>query len=287
MLRLVGAMTWFWWMYGNLTEARGWIEEALLRQRDAPRSVLPEVYWGASHFAWRFGDYERAIALGSTGLAIARDLGDKWNGAFLEASLGIVAMRQMAYGDAARHMEEAVRLAREAGDKWRLSVCLSQQGILALFQGNLGLAADLHQEALALIEDTGDPAIISYTLRCLGFVALRQGDYQRAAEVFTEGLRLSSEAGFRVTVFECLRGLGGACSGSKLDARAVRLFGAAEALREAIGHQPAPQDQADYDGRLAATRSRLELVAFEAAWAEGRAMTLEQAIEYALAPDVH
>jgi tetratricopeptide (TPR) repeat protein len=282
MLRLVGALHWFWWLYGNFVEARGWIEEALLRQRDAPRSVFPAVYWSASHFAWRFNDYERAIALANTGLAIARDLGDKWNGALLELSLGIVPTRQMAYGDAAKHLEEAVRLAREAGDKWRLSVCLIEQGALARYQGNLGLAADLHQEALALAEDTADPAIVSYTLSCLGFVALRQGDYQRAAEVFTEGLRLSHEPGFRKTVFECLRGLGGVCSGFKLDDRAVRLFGAAEALREAMGHQPSPQDQADYDGRLAATRSRLGVVAFEAAWAEGRAMTLEQAIEYAM-----
>jgi tetratricopeptide (TPR) repeat protein len=128
-----------------LTEAQGWIAEALARQSDAPRSVLPEVYWAAAHFAWRFGDYDRAKALASKGLAIARDLGDKRNGAFLEASLGIVAMRQMAYGDATKHMEEAVRPAREAGDKWRLSICLSQRGILARFQGNLGLAADLHK----------------------------------------------------------------------------------------------------------------------------------------------
>jgi len=73
------------------------------------------------------------------------------------------------------------------------------------------------------------------------------------------------------------------CSGFKFDDRAVRLFGAAEALREAIGLLSAPQERADYDARLAATRSRLGVVAFEAAWAEGRAMTLEQAIEYALA----
>jgi hypothetical protein len=73
------------------------------------------------------------------------------------------------------------------------------------------------------------------------------------------------------------------CSGFKLDDRAVRLFGAAEALREAIGHLPNPQAQADYDDCLDATRSRLGVIAFEAAWAEGRAMTLEQAIEYALA----
>ena len=281
-LRLVGALIWFWWLYGNLTEARGWIEEALIRKGDAPRSVLPEVYWGAAHFAWRFGDYERAKAFASEGLAIARDLGDKWNGAFLEASLGIVAMRQMVYGDATKHMEEAVRLAREAGDKWRLSICLNQQGIVARFQGNLGLAGDLHKEALSLIEDTADPAIISYTLRCLGLVALQQGDYQHAVEVFMESLRLSREAEYRVTTLMCLLGLADVFSDLKRDDRAARLFGAAEALRAAIGHLLAPQDQAESEGRLAATRSRLGAATFAAAWGEGRAMTQEQAVEYAL-----
>ena len=284
-LRLVGALIWFWWWYGNLTEARGWIEEALIRKGDAPRSVLPEVYWGAAHFAWRFDDYERAKAFAREGLAIARDLGDKWNGAFLEGSLGIVAMRQMVYGDATKHTEEAVRLAREAGDKWRLSICLNHQGIVARFQGNLGLAGDLHKEALSLIEDSADPAIISYTLRWLGFVALQQGDYQHAVEVFMESLRLSREAGYRVTILMCLLGLADVFSALKQDDRAARLFAAAEALRAAIGHRLAPQDQAEYEGRLASTRSRLGAATFAAAWAEGRAMTLEQAIEYALATE--
>ncbi|HET9000843.1 MAG TPA: adenylate/guanylate cyclase domain-containing protein [bacterium] len=284
-LRLVGALIWFWWLSGNLTEPRGWIEEALIRKGDAPRSVLPEVYWGAAHFAWRFDDYERAKAFASEGLAIARDLGDKWNGAFLEASLGIVAMRQMVYRDATKHTEEAVRLAREAGDKWRLSICLNQQGIVARFQGNLGLAGDLHKEALSLSEDTADPAIISYTLRWIGFVALQQGDYQYAVEVFMESLRLSREAGYRVTILMCLLGLADVFSALKQDDRAARLFAAAEALRAAIGHLLAPQDQAEYEGLLASARSRLGAAPFAAAWAEGRAMTLEQAIDYALATE--
>jgi hypothetical protein len=113
-------------------------------------------------------------------------------------------------------------------------------------------------------------------------VALQQSDYQRAPELFTESPRLSSEAGFRVTIFECLLGLAGVFSGLKRDDRAAWLFGAAEALRAAIGHLPAPQDQANYEGRLASTRSRLGAAAFAAAWAKGRAMTMEQAIEYAL-----
>ncbi len=64
--------------------------------------------------------------------------------------------------------------------------------------------------------------------------------------------------------------------------RAVRRCGAAEALREAIGTPLAPAGRADYDQTIAKTREGLSRKDFEATWSEGRAMTLEQAIEYAL-----
>ncbi len=222
---------------------------------------------------------------GKQGLAIARDLGDKRASAFLLGHLGIVAMRQMAYSEAGELYEEAVRLAREAGNKLVLSVCLSQQGILARVQGDLDQATVLHEEALALDRGTGDTAHESYTLRCLGIAMLQQGDYQRATEVFTKSLRLSRETGFRWMTFECVVGLAGVCGAHGEHDRAARLFGAAESLRENIGHHRSPQDQADYDRRVASTRSGLGEAAFTAAWAEGRAMTMEQAIEYALAPE--
>jgi hypothetical protein len=65
--------------------------------------------------------------------------------------------------------------------------------------------------------------------------------------------------------------------------RAARLFGAAELLRETLGYHAS--DQADHDKYVASARAGVAETAFAAAWAEGRAMTLEQAIEYALAAD--
>jgi hypothetical protein len=62
---------------------------------------------------------------------------------------------------------------------------------------------------------------------------------------------------------------------------AARLFGAAEMLRENLGLYP-PTDRAHYDRSVASTRAALSKAPFAAAWAEGRALTLEQAIEYAL-----
>jgi hypothetical protein len=64
--------------------------------------------------------------------------------------------------------------------------------------------------------------------------------------------------------------------------KAARVFGAAEALREAIGAPVPPVERPDYDRAVAAARARLGEVAFSSGWAEGRAMTLEQAMSYAL-----
>ena len=63
--------------------------------------------------------------------------------------------------------------------------------------------------------------------------------------------------------------------------QAARLFGAAEALREAVGYQHSPEEDALREPYLAAASSRLEET-WEAALAEGRAMELEEAIQYAL-----
>ncbi len=159
-LRLAGALAWFWWFRGYWNEARRWSDEALNRHRDAPRAVLPVVYASAAHYAWRFGDDERAKMLSEEGLTIARDLGDKRNSALLLCHLGIVALRQMAYGEAVERLEEAVRLARETEDKWLLSLCLNNLGRA---QGDLGLATGFHEEALTLIREVGDTAMVSYT----------------------------------------------------------------------------------------------------------------------------
>jgi hypothetical protein len=62
-------------------------------------------------------------------------------------------------------------------------------------------------------------------------------------------------------------------------------LGAAEALRETIGLPLAPVDRAAYERNVAAVRAQFDAASFAAAWAEGRAMTLEQAIAYALSED--
>jgi hypothetical protein len=67
--------------------------------------------------------------------------------------------------------------------------------------------------------------------------------------------------------------------------RAARLFGAAEACRERIHLVMWPIDRAPYEHAVESVRAALDPAAFDAAWNEGRAMSMAQAVEYALTPE--
>ena len=97
-----------------------------------------------------------------------------------------------------------------------------------------------------------------------------------------ESLILSRELGVKQGIAECLDGLAGVGVVLGVPERSARLLGAAEELREIISSPLPPADRAEVDGYVAAVRDALDEEAFEAAWAEGRAMTIEEAIEYAL-----
>jgi hypothetical protein len=60
------------------------------------------------------------------------------------------------------------------------------------------------------------------------------------------------------------------------------MFGAWEAAMERMGAAAQPADMPDLERNIAAVRAQLDPEIFQAAWANGRALTLEQAVEFAL-----
>lgn len=281
-LRLAGALYWFWWMHGHWSEGRGWLEGALTRSEDVPISALPKALQGAANFAWRQGDYGRATVLSEKGLAICRELGDREHSAWLLMNLGIVALHQGDFGRATALFEESLVLGRELGYKGLISQALAQLGHVARIQYDYTQAAAFFQESLALSREVGNTRLIAYCLRSLGTLALRQKDYERAAVLYKEGLTLCREVRDRWVIEECLEGLAGVACAQENYKQAARLFGSAEALREILGLRRLSADITAHDQLVSATRAGLGDAAFPAAWAEGRAMALERAIEYAL-----
>ena len=155
-------------------------------------------------------------------------------------------------------------------------------GFVVWHQGDCDRAVEMLEESLTLSRELGSKRGITLSLYFLGSLALFQEDYGRAAELLEESLTLNLEERNKRDIAQHLEGLGGVAVGQGHAKRAARLYGAAEALRQASGAPMAPSEHSDHNPRRAAARSELGEEEFEAAWAEGRKMSLEDVISYAL-----
>ena len=181
--------------------------------------------------------------------------------------------------------EEGLVISRELGSASFLRSCLNSVALTYLLQRDLERAEALAEEAAALSREAGDRTLLPLPLNTLGWVALLRGDLERAEALHKESIALSKEMGGSAHTLVCLEGL--VCTaGAKGEAeKAARLFGAAEALREAMGVGQWPALRALEEPYLVGARSRLKEGAWTKAWEEGRAMSMEAAIEYALSED--
>lgn len=281
-LQLAGALQWFWFMHGHWNEGRARLEGMLARSTEVPPAALAWALQGAAYLAWRQGDLPRATSLSEKGLILARELGDKERISWMLFYLGIATLLKANYAQATLLFQDLLVLSRERGDTWLVSMGLSHLGRVEWHQGQYAKAAALFEEGLTLARRAGDKWLIAYALRNLGHVALKLEDPQRAMQFYAEGLALCRSVGDRWVTEECLEGLAGAACAQGHYEEAARLFGAAEALHEILHSHHAAPYQADIDRRIATTRARLGDPDFAAALAAGRAMTLVQAIEYAL-----
>jgi predicted ATPase/class 3 adenylate cyclase len=228
------------------------------------------------------GDHERSTALLEESLGIYRELGDEHGIASVLNALGMV---ETMHGDAARAVamyEDALALSRESGDAAGVARWLGNLSYAVLLQGDHGRAKTLAEEALATSREQGNTLFTSVALTNLGLAAREQGDHERAAAALNEGLALAWEIGDKLGVVETLEGISGLIGILKEDQRAGRLWGAAQAWREATGAPLADGDRALNEPYLDAARSRLGDGTWEEALAKGRVMTLERAMSHAL-----
>jgi predicted ATPase/class 3 adenylate cyclase len=231
------------------------------------------------------GDYAAARALHEESLALKRDLGDSSGIAFSLTNLGNVAKEQADYAAARAMHAEALALFRQLGDKRSIASALTNLGVVAFAQGDHISAHSLHSEALALFRELGDKRSTAIALNNLGSVACEQGDYTSSRVLYEECLDLCREVGDKVGIASVLAGLGrlAVASGGANVERGVRLFGSVEALSETLGAVLDAADHLLHQRAIAAARAQLGEETFKKAWNEGRAMTIEEAIEYALA----
>jgi predicted ATPase len=227
-------------------------------------------------------DPERAMQLFEEGLGLSREAGDKRGTALALRGLAILSWDQGDHERGKELHEEYLALCRELGDVHELASSLSLLGWVRLLEGDHERATTLNEEAVELLRKRGHRGGLQYALDNLGWAALAGGDYERAKGLWEESLALCRDFGDKLCAQGALEGLACSAAAKVEDERAARLFGSGEALYETLLYQESPQERALKEPYITATRSRLEETAWQEAWKEGRAMTIEEAISYAL-----
>ena len=137
-------------------------------------------------------------------------------------------------------------------------------------------------ESLALYRELGDTWKCAILLFNQGFLAQQLNNHQQADMLFRASLAQMREIGDHWGILHSLRGLAAVAAAQRQPLRAARLFGATEALLSTTGLQLEPSEQIEHDQYIGVARAQIDERAFAAAWAAGRALTLEQAIAEAL-----
>jgi predicted ATPase/DNA-binding CsgD family transcriptional regulator len=315
-LRLAGDLHWFWYLRGHWSEGRSWLEDALVGGGSEARTpARMKALAGAGILAFTVNDGGSARARLEESTAIGRELADPAGTAY---GLHFLEMGAFYFGEraVARNLSESIDLFRSAGDTWGLATALCSRGISAILLGDPAASA-LIEESLALAHELGDAWLLARTLNYagelarlagdagrartyyeeslalyrklghwegttrellnLGYAVQHLGDPRRAAECFAEALPVGREHGDRWHVAHYIAALAGTALALGDPRIAARLLGAGSGLIEAIGHVPWPVDQVEHDRDLAAARAHLGEEAV-AAWTEGRALSLEQAL---------
>jgi tetratricopeptide (TPR) repeat protein len=228
------------------------------------------------------GDYATASASLEEALTIWQDLNDKHGTARALISLGWTTLRSGDYHLANARLEEALALSRELGDMRSMGFELSGLGEVALRQGDYRRATQLLEESLKLRRQLGNKWGVGVSLGILGWVALCEKDWERARAHLGESLEVRQEIGDKGGSAWCLEYLAESALAQGQAEKAVRLLSAAATLRISIGSVIDPVDQVAYQNRRAALRAELGEKRFAEIWNEGRVLTLEQAVAYAL-----
>jgi tetratricopeptide (TPR) repeat protein len=271
----------------DVVRATTLLEESLALYRDAEDEAgMADALLLLGRNARMQQDYQRAEQLEVESLLLFRRQRVAWGTAIALISLGDVALEQGLLERATAYLQEALALTQDAGLVNYRGWALYNLGRTAYLLGDFSGALAWLEESLALFRDLDYTIGVAETLLNLGRAARAQGDSIQAARHFRESLVLLSESRLSSSLIpDCLDGLAGVAGAQGQPERAARLLGIADALRDSADMLLQPAYRAAYERDVAAARAQLDEATFAAAWAAGRALTLEQAIALALSND--
>ncbi|MGI8685781.1 MAG: AfsR/SARP family transcriptional regulator [Acidimicrobiales bacterium] len=268
-------------LQGDFAAARPLYEQVLaIGWAQEDDNVVAAALTNLGTVAHNQADFTEARAFAEESLEVRRRMGDRHGIAMVTGNLAYLAFQQGDHASARELYGQSLGLQRELGDRPGIANSLANLGYLALAEGDLPGASSLLEESLALADELGDKYWMALSLLRLAKVARAEGDHARASSLDARALTLASGMGAKRAMAEWLEGLARSAVAQDGFRRAMVLLGAAQAVRDELGAPLPPAEQPGRDADLAAARAALG-DGTEAAWEEGRAMPLSDAVRLA------
>jgi predicted ATPase/DNA-binding SARP family transcriptional activator len=278
-LRFAAALYRLWSVRGHGHELARWFDAAFQCAEPVPAEVRMQALETDGHIhRFLLDDNERARELYDEGLRLARDLGDERAEAWFFMLGGTISDDDLE--QALRRFEQALEMFQRIGDGRGAAMALNNTGGMLCHLGKFDHAAERFEEALAIWESLGDRWGVSCAIGGLADVALHQCHLQRASDRYRESLAISIELDDKRSIAYGLAGLSCAAALSGELSRAGTLWAAAELFEDAYGSRMMASERARYECLLVEGKGA---PAFVTAFERGHQLTLERALEHALA----
>jgi predicted ATPase/class 3 adenylate cyclase len=280
-LRMAASLWRFWQQTGALREARQWLEDLLARATDAStRSARAKALIAAGSIAYWQTDLGRARELYQQAVKLYRALGDRRGMADALSNLAPVPMMTGDLPLARRLVAQARDMWQELGDDWQAALATQTLGMSFLLEGGYEQALAYFEQFMPVVRARGDRFWLIGGLTSTAQAQHFLGRFQPARNNFGEALRLALEANDLASVTVALGPLSNLEGAADDHDRAVRLWAACEAIKQRIGGG-APAEVMRVSDPCAAATLAIGEDAVRSAWAEGWAMSPEEAVRYA------
>jgi predicted ATPase len=281
-LQLAGALHRFWYVRGHLREGRERVERALAidERATAARSRALD---GAAVMASNHADYATGRLRAEEALALHRELDEPWGVAYSEMLLGQVAIDgEDDYETARLLITRAEARFRELGDDYYARLAAHNLAYALQNLRELDAARTLLEDVRRGAGAAGDERNEAAALGQLGTIAILQERWDDAHGLLVESLSISEALGDVTMVARDLRRMARVLVETGRAEAATIVLSASEVLREEAGQQeswiPATNERV-----IERIRETLADFAFEAAWSEGRTLSLDEALQLACA----
>ena len=321
-LRLCVALFRFWDMREHLSEGRARLETVLRLAGAEHSNERARVSHFLGALATTQGDYPAAEHFLEQSLFLYEELGDQPGIAASLNALAVTARDRGDYASAQSNFErslscwrmlsnrlaiarclhnlanvvkvcgdyprargalgEATNIFEELGDRSGAAWSINQRGDIELATGDMAAAREMYQRALFLFREAGDPWGSARSLTDLGYIDCEQGDHLAGHAAYREALEIFAGLGHRRGTARALEGCACLALAQGYAVRALTLAAAAARVRQMISAPLSQAQQSKLDQTLLPAWKSLSEPEGRDAWAQGSAMSLVRAVQYAL-----